>query len=250
VEIDYDFVAILLSTLLPKSKKLRICIDPTEWDFGKTQVNILMILVGHGDFQIPFYWELLENKSGNSNSSDRIDLLEKVLKIIDKKTIGLMVADREFIGHKWLKDQGLFFCVRVPKSHHIHRLNGEILKAEEISELFPNGTYLFDCMVDNVWGSVYIKPLPEGDILFLFGNCQPKFLAQLYRKRWSIEVFFQNIKTRGFNIEDTHLQELQRIRKLIAMVSIAYAFCVSLEIYVNRNVKKIKVNIGALMNLE
>ena len=246
VEINYDFVAILLLTLLPKNKKLRICIDRTEWDFGKTQINILMVLVGHGDFQVPFYWEMLDNNSGNSNSGDRIDLLEKVFKIVDKKRIGLIVADREFIGHKWLKwlkDQGLTFCVRAPKSHHIHRLNGEILKAQELAELFPNGTYLVDCMVDNVWGNVYIKPLPDSDILFLFGNCQPKFLAQLYRKRWSIEVFFQNIKTRGFNIEDTHLKELQRIRKLIAMVSIAYAFCVSLGIYVNRNIRKIKVNI-------
>lgn len=103
-------------------------------------------------------------------------------------------------------------------------------------------------MVDNVWGNLYIKPLPDGDILFLFGNCQPKFLAQLYQKRWVIEaaaaaVCFQNLKTRGFNLEDTHLQELQRIRKLIAMVSIAYAFCVSLGMYMNQKVKKIKVNV-------
>ena len=70
VEINYDLVAILLLTLLPKNKKLRISIDRTEWDFGKTQINILMILVGYGDFQIPFYWEMLDNKSGNSNSGD------------------------------------------------------------------------------------------------------------------------------------------------------------------------------------
>jgi hypothetical protein len=246
VEIDYDFVAILLLTLMPKNKKLRICIDRTEWDFGKTQINILMVLVGCGDFQIPFYWEMLENNSGNSNSGDRIDLLGKVFKIIDKKRIGLIVADREFIGHKWLKwmkDQGLTFCVRVPKSHHIHRLNGEILKAEDLGKSFPSGTYLVDCMVDKVWGNVYIKPLPDGDILFLFGTCEAKFLAQLYRKRWNIEVLFQNIKTRGFNLEDTHIQEIQRIRKLIAMVSIAYSFCVSLGIYINRKIKKIKVNV-------
>lgn len=119
VEINYDFIAVLLLTLFPLSKKLRICIDHTEWDFGKTKINILMILVGHGDFQIPFYWELLENNSGNSNSDDRIDLLKKVFKIIDKKRVGLIIADREFIGHKWLKwmkDQGLFFVFEFLKA--------------------------------------------------------------------------------------------------------------------------------------
>ena len=65
VEIDYDFIAILLLTLLPKNKKLRICIDRTEWDCGKTQINILMVLIGHGDFQIPFYWEMLDNNGGS-----------------------------------------------------------------------------------------------------------------------------------------------------------------------------------------
>ena len=202
-----------------------------------------MVLVGHGNFQIPFYWEMLENNSGNSNSINRIDLLVKVFKIVDKRRIGLVVADREFMGHKWLKwlkDQHLNFCVRVPKSHHIHRQNGDILKAENIAKSFPNGTYLIDCMIDNIWGHVYIKPLADGDILFLFGKCQPKFLAQLYKKRWGIEVCFQNLKTRGFNGEQTHLQDLKRIQKLIAMVSIAYAFCVSLGIYLNR---KIKVNV-------
>ncbi len=246
VEICYDTVAILLLSLVPKDKKLRICIDRTEWDFGKVQVNILMILVGYGDFQIPFYWELLDNKSGNSNTNDRIDLLEKVFRIIDKKRVGLVIADREFIGHKWLKwlkDQGLTFCVRIPKSHCIHRLNGNIIDVTALAKAFPQGTYLVDCMVDNVWGNVYVKPLPDGDILFLFGTCNPKFLAQLYKKRWVIEVCFQNLKTRGFNLEHTHLRDFKRIGKLIAMVSIAYAFCVSLGIYLNRKVAKIKVNI-------
>lgn len=31
-----------------------------------------------------------------------------------------------------MKDQGLIFCVSVPKSHHIHRFNGETLKAEDL----------------------------------------------------------------------------------------------------------------------
>lgn len=98
VDIDYDFVSILLLTLLPKNKKLRICIDRTEWDFGKIQINILMVLVGHDNFQIPFYWEMLDNNSGNSNSDNRIDLLGKVFKIIDKKRIGLILADRDWAG--------------------------------------------------------------------------------------------------------------------------------------------------------
>ena len=50
-------------------------------------------------------------------------------------------------------------------------------------------------------------------------------LAQLYAKRWTIEQCFQNLKGRGFNLEATHLRYLQKLRKLVALVSLAYAFC-------------------------
>lgn len=62
----------MLLSLLPQKGKFCICIDRTEWDFGQCQVNVLMVLVGQGNFYIPFYWKLLDNKSGNSNSEDRI----------------------------------------------------------------------------------------------------------------------------------------------------------------------------------
>jgi hypothetical protein len=244
VELNYGFVAILLISLLPKNKKLRICIDRTEWDFGSCQVNILMVLVGCDEFYIPFYWELLDNNSGNSNCEDRISLLEKVLKVIPTERIGLVLADREFIGHKWLKflkNNRIDFCVRVPKSHKIERFDGCILRAEEVAQRYPNGTYLVDCMVDGVWGNVYIKPLDDDDILFVFGTCQAKFIGKLYKNRWVIEACFQNLKTRGFNLENTHMKILERISKLIAMVSIAYAFCVSLGIYQDRKIQKIEI---------
>ena len=91
-------MAILLVSLLPKNQKLRLCIDRTEWDYGTCQVNILM---GYGDIQIPICWDLLDNKSGNSNSEDRIKLLDFCINIIGEKRIELVARDREFIGHKW-----------------------------------------------------------------------------------------------------------------------------------------------------
>lgn len=100
VDIDYQCLALLVVALMPKKKKLRICIDRTEWDFGTCQVNILMVLVGHSDLQVPLFWELLDNKSGNSNSQDRIDLLEQCFKVLDKKRVGLIIGDREFVGKK------------------------------------------------------------------------------------------------------------------------------------------------------
>ena len=78
---------------------------------------------------------MLDNKSGNSNSGNRIDLLEKVF----KNRVGLIVADREFIGHKWLKwmkNQGLTFCVRVPKTTIYIGLIAKLLKPKTLLNHF------------------------------------------------------------------------------------------------------------------
>lgn len=248
VEIDYFFVAALLVSLLPTKGKLRLCIDRTEWDFGSCQVNILMVIAGKDAMQVPLYWELLDNKSGNSSSQDRIDLIKLCLKILGKERIGLVIGDREFVGHKWikfLKDNDLLFVMRLPKHHLIHRLDGQELSLQELSlqELtLPAGQALLlkDCLVDGVWGQVWVKALADGDFLFLFGTARVDFLGQLYQRRWTIETVFQTFKERGFDLEKSHVKSLSKLKKLIALVSIAYSICISMGLYIHKKVQKIK----------
>ena len=243
VEIDYQSVAILLISLLPKNQKLRLCIDRTEWDYGTCQVNILMILIGYGDLQIPFCWDLLDNKSGNSNSEDRIKLLSFCIDIIGEKRIGVVLGDREFIGHKWfkyLKDRGIKFTMRVPKHHLITNMDGTQYALSDLT-LKPNDPVILEnCQVDGVWGHAWVEILDDGDYLFLFGTTVLKFMGQLYRKRWTIETCFQNLKGRGFDLESTHIKCLKKLKKLIALVSISYSLCASLGVYLHKKVQVIR----------
>ena len=243
VDLDYQFVALLLVSLLPAKGKLRLCIDRTEWDFGSCQVNVLMILVGSGSMQVPLYWELLDNKSGNSSATDRIELLKRCVELVGKERIGLVIGDREFVGHKWikyLKDNGLLFLMRLPKHHSIERLDGQVVKVEQLIFESQRPLLLKDCLVDGVWGQVWVKPLEKGEYLFLFGTAKVELLGQLYRKRWTIETCFQAFKERGFDLEKTHLKDLAKLKKLVALVSMAYSMCMSIGIYIDGKVQKIK----------
>ena len=227
VDVDYEQLAILLAMFLPKRGKVTLCIDRTEWDFGKCQVNILMVIVRCRHVSIPLYFEMLDNNSGNSNTDDRIGLLRKCIKLLGSR-IGLFLADREFIGHRWLKflkDQGIHFCVRVPRHHKITRYIGIEERIETVEQLLGQrkSLHLSACMVDGVWANIYAQRLSDGDLLFLLGTPKPRLLNQLYKKRWRIECFFQNIKRRGFDLESTHLKDLEKLKKLVALVCIAYA---------------------------
>ena len=48
------------------------------------------------------------------------------------------------------------------------------------------------------------------------------------------------MKGRGFNLEHTHLQDNEKLKKLVALVSITYALCTSLGIYHHQKVQNIK----------
>ncbi|MBB6005761.1 transposase, partial [Arcicella rosea] len=240
-EFDYQQVCLVLLLFLPKGE-LTLSIDRTEWDFGIYQCNILMIVAQHGSVGIPLYWELLENKSGNSNCQNRQDLLLKLIKVIGVKRIKVIIGDREFIGQKWikyLKDNNISYCIRVPKSHLITLKNGNTFSIEELLQQQAE-RYFHDCMVDSVWCNTMIKRLPSGDYLFLISDLSAKKLGAIYRKRWCIEVLFQTFKERGFDLESTHLKCPKKLSKLLVFVSIAVALCVKFGEYYHQKVQKIK----------
>lgn len=196
-EFDYQQVCVLLVMFL-KRGKVSLSIDRTEWDFGSYQCNILMIVAKSDSIGIPLYWDLLDNKSGNSNCENRINLLGKVIEILGKERIEVIVGDREFIGLSWikyLKDNRIPYCMRVPKGHLITLKNGNRYSIDELLST-TSARYFQDCMVDGVWGNCYLQRLPNDDYLFLIGSFSAKGLGRVYRKRWCIETLFQAFKGR------------------------------------------------------
>ena len=63
-------------------------------------------------------WTLL-NKRGNSDTKERIALIQRFIAIFGKDRIVNVFADREFIGEQWftwLIEQDINFCIRVKKT--------------------------------------------------------------------------------------------------------------------------------------
>jgi hypothetical protein len=69
---------------------------------------------------IPMYFQLLPKK-GNSNLQEQIDLLNRVIPSLTEYRV-VLLGDREFCSvelGQWLKDQRLYFCLRLRKNHFI-----------------------------------------------------------------------------------------------------------------------------------
>ena len=68
--IDRYLLARLIFSLLPSKPPYRFSLDRTNWKFGKTDINILMLSVCYQGVAIPLLWKML-SKRRNSNASER-----------------------------------------------------------------------------------------------------------------------------------------------------------------------------------
>ncbi|MFA8450878.1 MAG: transposase [Bacteroidales bacterium] len=136
--------------------------------------------------------------------------------------------DREFVGHKWfhwLKDKSIPFCVRVPENHLILTPSYERVSAKEIMKDRKTEVLIQNAIIDHELLNTSLSYGKDGKLLYLIGNIPARQLKVSYKKKWSIEVFFQAIKERGFNLESSCLKSLIKYRLLFALVSAAYTIC-------------------------
>ena len=140
-----------------------------------------------------------------------------------------------------MKDNGIGFCVRVPKSHFITLKNECTYTIEELLTIHKERFY-HHVRVDGIWVNLYIKALSNGDFLYLIGTFSAKQLGDLYRKRWCIETFFQRLKGRGFDLESSHLRDIDKLKKLFALVCIPFAICLTIGKCYLSKVQKIRIN--------
>jgi len=205
-----------------------LSMDRTNWKFGRTNINILTIGISWRGTAIPLVWKLLD-KRGLSNTEERINLLDELLKWLpegDHKKIRYLLMDREFGSNKWLaalKDRHIGFIVRIRvdakvrrPGQHRERAAKELFSCSEFKCLrkqrvvFHHRLFIGGCKIS------------AKEYLILVSDTPLKHRGRMYAERWGIEVFFGSCKRRGFNFEDTHLTKLERINTLIYLLGIAF----------------------------
>src|SRR4051794_30091364 len=90
---------------------------------------------------------------------------------------------------------------------------------------------------------VYVSgmKLKSGEYLIIVSYDQQQQALAHYSERWQIETMFKAFKTNGFNLEDTHLRDPDRIDKLLIVVSMAFSWAYKIGIYVHEHVKPIAI---------
>lgn len=117
--IDFDMIAAFIFRLFfVRNGEWYLTMDRTNWQWGESDINILTLAIAFKGIAIPIYWELLD-KRGNSDTKERITLVQKFIDNFGKDCIAGLLADREFIGNdwfRWLNDNEISFNIRVKKT--------------------------------------------------------------------------------------------------------------------------------------
>lgn len=207
--------------------------DRTNWQFGKQEHNLLVLSAQLGDTAVPLFFHSL-GTAGNSDAAERIVLLGRALKLLPRGALLGVLGDREFVGESWLswlKQSSLPFIMRL-KDNFIVSVEGKNpcklkryyarLAVGAVSQVkamtFTSGLTLM----------VQAKRIKDDLVIVAF---QGEFAAKpinCYRKRWKIECAFACLKRKGFELEDTHLQDKNRIYSLFATVVIAFAWAIAI----------------------
>ena len=234
-DLDRDLIARVIFRLLPMKGPLCLAIDRTNWQFGQTDINIFMLAVVHDGVAYPLLFSMLPKK-GTSNTKERIGLLERYIRLFGSESIDCLLADREFVGERWVKrlnDNHIRYHIRIrenfrvliPKTGRWVRVSwlftdlrvGEAKCLHKIYYVNGQACYLSASRVKGRDGR------PELQILISYNR--PEESLDSYKNRWQIETMFKAMKSAGFNIEDTHLTDLHRIGKLLLLVMIAFVWC-------------------------
>ncbi len=115
VKLEGKNFATLILALLPAQEKLVLTLDRTNWQLGSAHINILMLGIAYKGLALPLLWVLLDKK-GNSDTRERLALLDTLLTLVEAERTEAVVADREFSGKCWfkgLRKRKLVFVMRV-----------------------------------------------------------------------------------------------------------------------------------------
>jgi len=195
----------------------------------------LMIHVVYKGRALPLAWRVRQAPKGHFPEEFHIALVTLISELIPAGTQVVLLGDGEFDGTRLqhtLQQAGWSYACRTATStvatweSETFRLDalGACLKPGRLIELKAvhcTREAYGPIMVLCCWAKGYQEPL------YLVSNmATAEEACRLYEKRFRIETFFSDQKSRGFHIHKSHISDPQRLSRLFIAACLAYIWIV------------------------
>lgn len=220
-------LSFILQAFISKDREMVFAIDGSDLGNGCTA---LMISLVWGKRAIPICWLVRQGRKGHLPASMHLDLFKKLHTLLEGYSKVVVLGDGEFDNHQVIaacEQWEWKFVFRTSKNTKIfddqetYSINALAPPANELYQFVSNVAYTNErhgplnalCWHDHKWDKQH----------YLLTNFElAQEAACYYRKRWSIETLFGDIKSRGFYTHKLKLSDPQRITKLLIVVCLAY----------------------------
>lgn len=228
VTTDLFFLPFILPLLesLAKRGVITLAIDGSE--VGRKCI-VLMVSVIYRKRALPIAWVVKKGCKGHLPEETHLELLAEVSRILPRESQVIFLGDGEFDGTNLqaaLTELGWEYVVRTAHNAIVFDEQDEFSLKEvgitrgqllEIPDVFFTRKRYGLVTVLIWWDNAHDKPI------YLVTNmaCIEEACAY-YQRRYQIETFFSDQKSRGFNIHKSHQGNTKRLKRLLIPACLAY----------------------------
>jgi hypothetical protein len=225
------FVSELLA-YLAEIRELVFVIDGSE--VGHECITLMISLI-YRKRALPITWLVVKGCKGHLPERVHLDLLSQLQSILPKNCRMVFLGDGEFDGINLqvaLQTKGWRYVVRTAKNTQLYEEGRQFsfddlfLQVDDqiwISQVWFTKEGYGPVMVIAQWERGFAHPI------YLVTNFElPDEALYWYKKRFQIETFFSDEKSRGFFLHKSHLSDPQRLSNLMIAACLAYLWIVYL----------------------
>lgn len=220
------FARQLLGALTDQQSELIVALDGST--MGQGCIG-LVATVGYAGRSLPIAWLVVEGKKGHLSQERHLELVEQLAGLFEPATKVVLLGDGEFDGTGLLarvQELGWRYVVRTAKNSVLYEQDSE-LSFEELG-VGPGGTVgvpqaQFTRARYGPVLAVAVWEIRCDEPLYLVCNLGCAYLARdYYRRRGRIECCFSDLKSRGFRLDKSHLDDPARLSRLVLAAVLAY----------------------------
>jgi Transposase DDE domain len=226
------FARKLLNQLAQSKNELVLVMDGSE--VGRNCVALVVGVV-YGGRALPVVWQVREGNKGHFSQAEHLALLEKLVELVPKGVRVIFLGDGEFDGthlQERLQWEGWYYVVRTAKNSLLLDA-GNWLRMADLRPLRGGLNYRKGVGVSGEgYGRLMALSVWEAqheEALYLISNLDcPDGAAAYCKRRFRIETFFSDTKTRGFRLDQSHLEYAERLERLLIACALGYWWLVYL----------------------
>ena len=247
IDADTFFIPFIqpLITSLASSGTVTLAMDGSET--GNKCMTLLVSII-YRQRAIPIAWLTVKGNKGHLSEDIHLELFEQVRHLFPDNCSIVFLGDGEFDGQRLQQaiiDTGWEYVCRTA-------CNRIIIDGDDKFSLSEVGIAPGESVdIPNVGFTQANYPVELVIIWWRKGNDAPIYLVsnmecvaeacQWYRRRFCIETFFSDQKSRGFNLQKSHLSDPERITRFMIATCLAYIWMIYLGVKVREKEPEMKM---------